>query len=86
MALTKAQLMREISAIGELVSGEMRELSEGVWNPDFCASAGDGWAKSFCAELRVALEHLESQINADYANNDDGPTADDVRGILPGPS
>jgi hypothetical protein len=60
--ITHAQLARVTARIARNAATTTAALTDGMWNPNFCAANADQEAKVFIQDLRDVLNRLEEQV------------------------
>lgn len=70
--MTKAEYTRRVGDILLTVTTEIKSLSEGMWNPDFCSSDANSDAKDFCADVRKRLAYIDKRRRFSSKEQHDG--------------
>lgn len=60
MKVTNAALFRHLSIINRTLAGAIAHLSEGVWDPLFCADDATPYMGSIIEDIEQQMRHLKS--------------------------
>ena len=69
---TKADAARSLSRILRTVSISLATLTEGMWNPGYCADDGRAFALSILDDIKREINHAEKLIARARGENPDG--------------
>lgn len=57
--MTKAAYARYVARILRRAAREMEELSQGMWNPDFCAADAEAARRAFFVDIRDEFKNMD---------------------------
>lgn len=59
---TNAEFSRLLASINRLTAGSLAQMTDGMWNPEYCSADAAFYAASVCEDLKHKIKHIENRM------------------------